>query len=129
MATDGGSGAGTGRGVGARDVGAGSGSDGASKASDGGKAGAGGSSDNAGKAGVGGDRPQKRKRNGAARCPICKAPTARKFRPFCSKRCADVDLGRWLTGAYAIPGHPDAEEDGEPAAALPGDDPHAEEEN
>jgi endogenous inhibitor of DNA gyrase (YacG/DUF329 family) len=39
----------------------------------------------------------------AARCPICGKPTAAAFRPFCSKRCADVDLQRWLTGRYAIP--------------------------
>jgi uncharacterized protein len=44
----------------------------------------------------------------ARRCPICKNPltdgedTAR-YRPFCSRRCADIDLGRWLTGSYAIP--------------------------
>ena len=41
-------------------------------------------------------------------CPICKRPLdaredSLRFRPFCSKRCADVDLGRWLKGAYAIP--------------------------
>ncbi len=37
-------------------------------------------------------------------CPICKKkPTDPAFRPFCSKRCADVDLQRWLTGGYAIP--------------------------
>lgn len=36
-------------------------------------------------------------------CPICSRPTDAKFRPFCSKRCADVDLAKWLTGAYAIP--------------------------
>ena len=36
-------------------------------------------------------------------CPICsKAPDA-KYRPFCSRRCADLDLGKWLTGAYAVP--------------------------
>jgi endogenous inhibitor of DNA gyrase (YacG/DUF329 family) len=39
----------------------------------------------------------------AGRCPICGKPTAAAFRPFCSKRCADVDLQRWLTGRYAIP--------------------------
>lgn len=37
-------------------------------------------------------------------CPICGKDADPKYRPFCSKRCADVDLGRWLTGAYAIPG-------------------------
>jgi endogenous inhibitor of DNA gyrase (YacG/DUF329 family) len=36
-------------------------------------------------------------------CPICGRETHASYRPFCSKRCADVDLGRWLTGAYAIP--------------------------
>lgn len=36
-------------------------------------------------------------------CPICGKPSADKFRPFCSKRCADVDLHRWLSGSYAIP--------------------------
>ncbi len=36
-------------------------------------------------------------------CPICKAETKADFRPFCSKRCADVDLGRWMTGSYAVP--------------------------
>jgi endogenous inhibitor of DNA gyrase (YacG/DUF329 family) len=36
-------------------------------------------------------------------CPICKRKTDPAYRPFCSRRCADVDLGRWLTGAYAIP--------------------------
>ena len=40
----------------------------------------------------------------AASCPICKRPVEPKFRPFCSKRCADVDLSRWFAGAYAIPG-------------------------
>jgi len=36
-------------------------------------------------------------------CPICEKPSVERYRPFCSKRCADVDLGRWLNGAYAIP--------------------------
>ena len=38
-----------------------------------------------------------------ASCPVCKAPRSPKYRPFCSKRCADVDLGRWFSGTYAIP--------------------------
>jgi endogenous inhibitor of DNA gyrase (YacG/DUF329 family) len=37
-------------------------------------------------------------------CPICDKDTDPKYRPFCSRRCADVDLGRWLKGSYAIPG-------------------------
>ncbi len=41
-------------------------------------------------------------------CPICAAETDPKYRPFCSRRCADVDLAKWLTGSYAIPsGDPD----------------------
>ena len=36
-------------------------------------------------------------------CPICEKQTDPKFRPFCSKRCADVDLGKWLDGDYAVP--------------------------
>ncbi|MEY4697049.1 MAG: hypothetical protein RIT14_1477 [Pseudomonadota bacterium] len=44
-------------------------------------------------------------------CPICKKPTVAEYRPFCSRRCADVDLGRWLTGGYAIPAV-EAEEEG-----------------
>ena len=44
-------------------------------------------------------------------CPICGRETARSFRPFCSRRCADIDLGRWMTGAYAVPSEdPDDEE-------------------
>lgn len=35
-------------------------------------------------------------------CPVCRRPGVPEFRPFCSKRCADIDLGRWLTGRYAI---------------------------
>ena len=36
-------------------------------------------------------------------CPICRKPADPAYRPFCSRRCADVDLGRWLKGSYAIP--------------------------
>lgn len=36
-------------------------------------------------------------------CPICKASTDTRYRPFCSRRCADVDLARWMTGSYAVP--------------------------
>lgn len=36
-------------------------------------------------------------------CPICGKPSSREVRPFCSKRCADIDLHRWLGGVYAIP--------------------------
>jgi len=36
-------------------------------------------------------------------CPICDKPGIRAYRPFCSRRCADADLGRWLSGAYRVP--------------------------
>ncbi len=42
-------------------------------------------------------------------CPICNKAAADRYRPFCSRRCADVDLGRWLTGRYAIPADDAAE--------------------
>jgi endogenous inhibitor of DNA gyrase (YacG/DUF329 family) len=38
-----------------------------------------------------------------APCPICKKPVDARYRPFCSRRCADVDLQRWFSGRYAIP--------------------------
>jgi endogenous inhibitor of DNA gyrase (YacG/DUF329 family) len=44
-------------------------------------------------------------------CPICGKPGEVLFRPFCSKRCADVDLNRWLSGTYAVPVTEDEEED------------------
>ena len=46
-------------------------------------------------------------------CPICAKETDAKYRPFCSRRCADVDLGKWLTGSYAIPDEGGLEDEGE----------------
>jgi endogenous inhibitor of DNA gyrase (YacG/DUF329 family) len=43
----------------------------------------------------------------SASCPICMRPAAPAYRPFCGRRCADLDLGRWLTGQYVVPGLPD----------------------
>ena len=37
------------------------------------------------------------------RCPLCGKPADARWRPFCSKRCADVDLNRWLSGTYTVP--------------------------
>jgi len=37
-----------------------------------------------------------------AKCPQCGSPVAMEYRPFCSRRCADVDLGNWLGGVYAV---------------------------
>ncbi len=45
------------------------------------------------------------------KCPICGKPMVAAFRPFCSKRCADVDLYRWLSGVYSVPVTEDEEED------------------
>jgi endogenous inhibitor of DNA gyrase (YacG/DUF329 family) len=44
-------------------------------------------------------------------CPICGKPPATAYRPFCSRRCADVDLGRWLSGSYAVPAERDGDEE------------------
>lgn len=40
--------------------------------------------------------------NGKPKCPICGAASDSKYAPFCSKHCADVDLGRWLKGVYVV---------------------------
>ena len=48
-------------------------------------------------------------------CPICRKPAAEPFRPFCSRRCADVDLNRWLSGVYAVPVKEEEDEDGTPS--------------
>ena len=45
-------------------------------------------------------------------CPICARETDSRYSPFCSKRCADIDLAKWLTGSYAIPSEDPVEEDG-----------------
>lgn len=50
------------------------------------------------------------------RCPICRAPAVERFAPFCSRRCADVDLARWLDGRYVLPGEeraPTADDEGD----------------
>ena len=44
-------------------------------------------------------------------CPICGKPAAQATRPFCSSRCRDVDLNRWLSGSYVVPGSENDEED------------------
>ena len=49
-------------------------------------------------------------------CPLCEKSPDPKFRPFCSKRCADLDLGRWMTGSYRI------ETEDAPESAEPGPD-------
>jgi uncharacterized protein len=46
-------------------------------------------------------------------CPICGKPANAASRPFCSERCRDVDLNRWLSNSYAIPAAKDDDEDAE----------------
>lgn len=46
------------------------------------------------------------------RCPICGKPAVGPHRPFCSRRCADIDLGRWLNGAYRVETDEPTEEGG-----------------
>ena len=48
------------------------------------------------------------------RCPVCRKPTVEAWRPFCSKRCADVDLGRWLGESYRIPSQEETDDDERP---------------
>jgi uncharacterized protein len=57
-----------------------------------------------------------------AACPICGKPQTEAYRPFCSKRCAHVDLGRWLSGAYVVPGREEEVEDEAPLAPRKDDD-------
>jgi endogenous inhibitor of DNA gyrase (YacG/DUF329 family) len=45
-------------------------------------------------------------------CPICGKPAVEKYRPFCSRRCADIDLNRWFSGVYAVPVNAAEDEDG-----------------
>jgi endogenous inhibitor of DNA gyrase (YacG/DUF329 family) len=52
-------------------------------------------------------------------CPICKKPSSQQHHPFCSARCADIDLNRWLSGAYVIPAEP--LEDDEDESSIPSD--------
>ena len=52
-----------------------------------------------------------------AKCAICGKPAAADYRPFCSKRCADVDLNRWFSGAYVVPGKQEEDEDGDTVPA------------
>jgi len=44
-------------------------------------------------------------------CPICGKNSDPKYRPFCSRRCADIDLGRWLSEGYVLPGEEEADDE------------------
>lgn len=54
-----------------------------------------------------------------SRCPICGRPSAPSVKPFCTPRCADVDLGRWLNESYRVPVREEEDEDGEVPPDLP----------
>ncbi|HYC64674.1 MAG TPA: DNA gyrase inhibitor YacG [Reyranellaceae bacterium] len=50
-----------------------------------------------------GDKPPLRAVRIAPKCAVCSKPAEEKYKPFCSKRCADIDLGRWLKESYRVP--------------------------
>ena len=52
---------------------------------------------------------------GSKPCPICSKPSVAAIKPFCSARCADVDLHRWLKGSYAIPARDEDEDEADSA--------------
>ena len=55
-------------------------------------------------------------------CPVCRKPAIEGFRPFCSRRCADVDLNRWLSGVYAVPVKDDDDEAAKPKTGEAGEE-------
>lgn len=58
-------------------------------------------------------------------CPICARPTLADWRPFCSRRCADIDLAKWLGGAYCVPSEdPEDTEEAMRAAEEAASKPH-----
>lgn len=48
-----------------------------------------------------------------SKCPMCQKPSVFEYRPFCSKRCADLDLAHWLRGDYSIEGNEEKEQEDE----------------
>ena len=57
---------------------------------------------------------------GSGVCPTCGKPAEQLHRPFCSKRCKDVDLNRWLSGVYVARGREEEGDEGDERAPLPG---------
>jgi endogenous inhibitor of DNA gyrase (YacG/DUF329 family) len=53
-------------------------------------------------------------------CPLCGKPSHQKYHPFCSARCADVDLNRWLVGNYAVPAEEEPDPGDEPSPKKEG---------
>lgn len=64
--------------------------------------------------------PKDQVRKAGRGCPICGAPSAGRYRPFCSARCTDIDLARWLNESYRVPGDT-AERPVEPDGTDPAD--------
>ena len=58
----------------------------------------------------------------AMTCPLCGKPAEAAYRPFCSRRCADVDLGKWFNEDYRIPAEPSDEDQEEDRDEDPGAD-------
>lgn len=50
-----------------------------------------------------------------AKCPVCGRPAEAQYKPFCTKRCADIDLGRWLKESYRIPADEVGDDDASPS--------------
>ncbi|KIZ46211.1 MULTISPECIES: DNA gyrase inhibitor YacG [Rhodopseudomonas] len=59
------------------------------------------------------DSPNAPKAGPAKKCPICGKPAVEASRPFCSERCRDVDLNRWLSNSYVIPAAPSDDDEDE----------------
>jgi endogenous inhibitor of DNA gyrase (YacG/DUF329 family) len=58
-------------------------------------------------------------------CPICGKAGAARYRPFCSRRCADIDLGKWFSEGYRVPSSdPDDIEEAAEAAENRTEKPH-----
>ena len=59
-----------------------------------------------------------------SKCPICGAPVdpATPTRPFCSPRCRQIDLGRWLGEQYAVPVPREEPDEGDQSAEQSGPD-------
>ena len=56
--------------------------------------------------------------NGAGCCPICGRAADTRYKPFCSSRCANVDLSRWLNESYRIPARTNDDEEESPSGST-----------
>ncbi|HCI46668.1 MAG TPA: DNA gyrase inhibitor YacG [Rhodospirillaceae bacterium] len=71
--------------------------------------------------GIDGHKKAVAKKLARSKCPMCGEPTVQQFRPFCSKRCAHLDLAKWLNEDYAIPVREEDLRDDERVDVDPGD--------